>query len=111
MKSSRWMKIGAGLLTGSILTLVPLATAQAADLYDSLKELTDQRMESMGSMHSPDSGKGMEHSSTGAHDAYGAQGPMRDDMDKERMATTTPQPTTPSMWDQLRKQLGPIGGD
>lgn len=111
MKSSRWMKIGAGLLTGSALMLVPLATAQAADLHDSLKELTDHRMESMGSMHSPDSGKGMERSSTGSQDAYGAQGPMRDDMDKERMATMPSQPTPPSMWDQLRKQRGPIGGD
>lgn len=111
MKSSRWMKIGAGLLTGSVLTLVPLATAQAADLYDSLKELTDHRMESMGSMHSPDSGKGMERSSSyGSHETYGPQGPVRSDMDKERMAVM-PAPTTPSVWDQIRKQLGPIGGD
>lgn len=114
MKSSRWMKIGAGLLTGGVLMLVPLATAQAADLNDSLKELTGHRMESTGSMHSPDADKGMMERSPspsyGAPETYGPQGPMRSDMDKDRMVTT-PAPTSPSMWDELRKQLGPIGGD
>lgn len=112
MKSSRWLKIGAGLLTGSVLSLIPLATAQAADLNDSLKELTDSR--SMGTMHSPDAGKGMgmgmDSPSYGTQEWYGAQGPVRTDMDKEQMGMTSA-PPSPSMWDKLRKQLGPIGSD
>lgn len=115
MKSSLWLKIGVGLLTGSALTLIPLATAQAADLNDSLKELADHP-ESMGRMHSLEAGKGMDSMSHGSHDlyeswpTYGPQGPIRNDMDKEQMSMA-PAPSTPSMWEQLRKQLGPIGGD
>lgn len=105
MKTTRWITIGAGLLAGSVLSLVPLAAAHAADhdLYESLQELTAPHMDAM---HSQGSGMATDSSMT-----YGGpQGPVRDDMDKDK-ATAAPPANPPAFWDEIRKQLGPIGGN
>ncbi|MBT9498973.1 MULTISPECIES: hypothetical protein [Zoogloea] len=104
MKKTFMMRIGLVFLTGSVLAVVP-AAVQAADhdLYDSLKELTDSsRMQMYGSKDVYDS---MEPT------AAGAQGPVRSDMYKDGKGYTSSYGASPDAWDQLRMQLGPIGGE
>ncbi len=100
MKKSLLVRIGAGFLMGSVFAVVPVGTVQAADLYDSLQDLSD----------------GMKAYRTGSSDMYdsleptaagGAQGPVRTDMMKDRDSTAT----ISSVWDDLHSRLGPIGGD
>ncbi len=107
MKTTFLVKIGAVFLTGSVLTVLPTAV-QAADLYDSLKAFSDsQRMEMYGSKDVYDS---MEPT------AAGAQGPVRSDMYKDGQGYTKGyyyggSSAYSDHWDQLRMQLGPIGGE
>jgi len=107
MKKGLLVKIGAGLLTGSILALAPLATAQAADhdLYDSLQELSD----GMKAYRTGDVYEYMEPT------ASGMQGPVRTDMMKDEHSSgayvSETYGSTWSQWNDMHRRLGPIGGE
>jgi len=107
MKKGLLVKIGAGFLTGSVLALAPMATAQAADhdLYDSLQELSDgMRLHRAGDVY-----EYMEPT------ASGMQGPVRTDMMKDEHASGAYAPetygSTWSQWNEMRTRLGPVGGE
>ncbi|WP_300438242.1 hypothetical protein [Zoogloea sp.] len=111
MKKGLLVKIGAGFLTGSILALAPLATAQAADhsLYDSLQELSDgMKLHRTGDVY-----EYMEPT------ASGMQGPVRTDMMKDDRGYYSGSGAYASeyygsawtQWSDIRTRLGPVGGE
>lgn len=110
MKKSLLARIGAGLVVGGVLALVPFGTAQAEhnDFYDSVSELTGRT-----SMR----GSGDMYESMGPTSA-GPQGPVRTDMMKDTGAYDsgsdrhdTAKSSGWSQWNGLSRQMGPIGGE
>lgn len=110
MKKSLSARIGAGLVVGGILAVVPFGAAQAEhnDFYDSVKELSGRApMQGSGDMYDA-----MEPT------AAGPQGPVRTDMMKDAGAYDSRgyrydagKSSGWSQWSDLSRQMGPIGGE
>jgi len=104
MKTRLAMKICAGLILGSVLSTIPVASAEYT-MYDDIKAL-HQRGMSSGDMYDA-----MEPTSAGP------QGPVRTDMMKyeDRYSATRSagyrEGAPYSQWDELKNYLGPIGGE
>ena len=135
MRKNLLTTIGAGFLTGSFLVMAA-GTAQAADQYP--QGSGSQYQQDKG-QSSQDAGQNQprydqQYRNSGDRDMYdsrdptaaGAQGPMRNDMDRNMDRNTYGAPSSydssssynasmygssSSMWDDLRKRLGPIGGE
>lgn len=103
MKTRLAMKAVAGLILGGVLATIPAASAEEYTMYDSFKELRDRSMMRSGDMY-----ESMEPT------AAGPQGPVRTDMMKHDSAYDSYQGRyygAASPWDDLRRALGPVGGE
>lgn len=127
MKKSLMARIGAGVLTGSVFVLVPASVAQAEDFisYDNTQQQRDMRGMDRQGGSSMDQQDGRSTDQRG--DMYesreptsaGPQGPVRNDMMRDSGAYDSGQHryergqwgSVDSQWSDLRRQLGPIGGE
>lgn len=153
MRKNFLTTLGAGLLTGSFLVMAA-GTAQAADQYPQgsgsqypqgssgqYQQGTGQSSQGMGQYQQGSDQQYRDNSGdrpmgTNNRDMYdsrdptaaGAQGPMRNDMDRNMDGTTTygaPSSydsssrynstsmygSSSAMWDDLHRRMGPIGGE
>lgn len=105
MKTRLAMKVVTGLILGSVLVAVPVASAEYT-MYDDIRAL-HQRGMSSGDMYDS-----MEPT------AAGPQGPVRSDMmkydgrhDSAYSADDRAGYSPYSQWHELKRYLGPIGGE
>ena len=106
MKTRRAMKVVTGLILGSVLVVVPVASAEYT-MYDDIQSLRHRAM----AMPSGDLYDSMEPT------AAGPQGPVRTDMMKydgryDSARSADYRAGAPySQWYELKRYLGPIGGE
>jgi hypothetical protein len=102
MKKKLCARIGSGLLLGGLVALAPIARAGDHDLYDSLQEFHDSYRKAQA-----ETAAGTDIYDSSGPTSSGGQMPAK----SEDMKTPTSGAYPPSPWDELRKQLGPMGGE